>query len=244
VIDTLLPCTIGMEACFGAHHWGRLFQAHGHTVKLMAPKFAAPHCLAGKEGQERRGRCRSDLRGGAAPEHALCPNPSTRRPTADTRSRRWLRRAIAPLLATTRTRLPVLPATTAHVGRQLQDRAAHRPRCQISECEFFKGELRRRAGLSARGGGGAPIGRLPITTPHCLATKNRKRTLDGARAGLPQPRHASLGGCCGGRSRSRFEALARLPAVLPDGRLDGRAVGPDDVHRASRSGNESGRVGP
>jgi transposase len=37
MIAALPPCTIGMEACSGAHHWARLFQALGHTVKLMAP---------------------------------------------------------------------------------------------------------------------------------------------------------------------------------------------------------------
>src|SRR5918999_985422 len=39
----LEPCLIGMEACSGAHEWGRRFQQHGHTVKLMAPKFVAPY---------------------------------------------------------------------------------------------------------------------------------------------------------------------------------------------------------
>ena len=34
---------IGMEACSGAHEWGRRFQGHGHTVRLMAPKFVAPY---------------------------------------------------------------------------------------------------------------------------------------------------------------------------------------------------------
>jgi hypothetical protein len=30
-------CEIGMEACGGAHHWARKLQAHGNTVKLIAP---------------------------------------------------------------------------------------------------------------------------------------------------------------------------------------------------------------
>jgi transposase len=51
VIAALPPCTIGMEACSGAHHWARMFQAHGHTVKLMAPKFVAPYRLSGKRGK-------------------------------------------------------------------------------------------------------------------------------------------------------------------------------------------------
>ena len=51
LIANLPPCTIGMEACSGAHHWARLFQAHGHTVRLMAPKFVAPYRLSGKQGK-------------------------------------------------------------------------------------------------------------------------------------------------------------------------------------------------
>ena len=42
-VASLSPCLIGMEACSGAHEWGRRFQQHGHTVKLMAPKFVAPY---------------------------------------------------------------------------------------------------------------------------------------------------------------------------------------------------------
>jgi len=37
----LPPCPIGMEACSGAHHWAREFAKLGHTVRLMASKFAA-----------------------------------------------------------------------------------------------------------------------------------------------------------------------------------------------------------
>jgi transposase len=48
VVAGLSPCLIGMEACSGAHEWGRRFQEHGHTVKLMAPKFVAPYRKSGK----------------------------------------------------------------------------------------------------------------------------------------------------------------------------------------------------
>ncbi len=51
LIASLPPCVIGMEACSGAHHWGRVFQAHGHTVRLMAPKFVAPYRMSGKPGK-------------------------------------------------------------------------------------------------------------------------------------------------------------------------------------------------
>lgn len=51
LIASLPPCLIGMEACTGAHHWARQFRQHGHTVKLMAPKFVAPYRMSGKRGK-------------------------------------------------------------------------------------------------------------------------------------------------------------------------------------------------
>jgi transposase len=51
LVSALPPCVIGLEACSGAHHWARRFQTHGHTVKLMAPKFVAPYRLSGKRGK-------------------------------------------------------------------------------------------------------------------------------------------------------------------------------------------------
>ena len=51
LVGSLPPCLIGMEACSGAHHWARLFAAHGHTVRLMAPKFVVPYRLSGKAGK-------------------------------------------------------------------------------------------------------------------------------------------------------------------------------------------------
>ncbi len=51
LIAQLPPCLIGMEACTGAHHWARLFRQHGHTVKLIAPKFVTPYRMSGKRGK-------------------------------------------------------------------------------------------------------------------------------------------------------------------------------------------------
>ena len=42
LVAALSACTIGIEACSGAHHWARLFVAHDHTIKLMAPKLVTP----------------------------------------------------------------------------------------------------------------------------------------------------------------------------------------------------------
>jgi len=42
------PCLIGMEACSGAHYWGREFSKLGHKVGIMACKFIAPFRKGGK----------------------------------------------------------------------------------------------------------------------------------------------------------------------------------------------------
>jgi transposase len=41
-------CLIGMEACSGAHYWGREFRKLGHEVGIMACKFIAPFRKGGK----------------------------------------------------------------------------------------------------------------------------------------------------------------------------------------------------
>jgi transposase len=51
LIATLRPCVIAMEACSGAHNWARQFQAHGHMVRLIAPKLVAPYRMSGKRGE-------------------------------------------------------------------------------------------------------------------------------------------------------------------------------------------------
>ena len=39
---------IGMEACSGAHHWGRRLQEMGHVVRLMPPPYVKPYVKRGK----------------------------------------------------------------------------------------------------------------------------------------------------------------------------------------------------
>lgn len=51
LIAALPPCTVAMEACSGAHHWARLFMTHGHSVRLIAPKFVAPYRMSGARGK-------------------------------------------------------------------------------------------------------------------------------------------------------------------------------------------------
>jgi len=51
-------CLIGMEACSGAHEWARRFQAHGHTVRIMAARFVAPYRKSGKnDGNDAEAIC-------------------------------------------------------------------------------------------------------------------------------------------------------------------------------------------
>lgn len=41
-------CLIGMEACAGAHNWGRRLQEMGHDVRLMPPSYVKPYVKRGK----------------------------------------------------------------------------------------------------------------------------------------------------------------------------------------------------
>jgi len=44
----LAPCTVGLEASSGAHQLARELSALGHTVRIIAAKFVAPHRTSGK----------------------------------------------------------------------------------------------------------------------------------------------------------------------------------------------------
>ena len=48
VIEDLAPTVIAMEACASAHHWGRLFVAGGHQVRLINPRFVKPFVKGSK----------------------------------------------------------------------------------------------------------------------------------------------------------------------------------------------------
>ena len=41
-------CLIGMEACAGAHDWGRRLRELGHDVRLMPPSYVKPYVKRGK----------------------------------------------------------------------------------------------------------------------------------------------------------------------------------------------------
>ena len=41
-------CLVGMEACAGAHYWGRELRKLGHTVKVMSPRYVKGYAKRGK----------------------------------------------------------------------------------------------------------------------------------------------------------------------------------------------------
>ena len=42
-VQELSPCTIMMESCGSSNHWGRIFTAMGHEVKLISPQHVTPY---------------------------------------------------------------------------------------------------------------------------------------------------------------------------------------------------------
>jgi transposase len=49
LLETVEPgCEIGMESCGGAHHWARMLEQMGFTVKLIAPQFVKPYVKSNK----------------------------------------------------------------------------------------------------------------------------------------------------------------------------------------------------
>lgn len=56
---------IGMEACSGAHHWGRELVRLGHRVGIMAPRFVAAYRKGGKnDGNDAEAICEAVARPG------------------------------------------------------------------------------------------------------------------------------------------------------------------------------------
>lgn len=54
----LAPAVVGMEACGGAHHWARLLQDLGHTVRLLPPAYVKPYVRRNKtDGRDAEAIC-------------------------------------------------------------------------------------------------------------------------------------------------------------------------------------------
>ena len=55
-LSTLPPCVVAMEACGGAHFWGREIGKLGHAVSLIPPAYVKPFVKRQKnDGEEDRG---------------------------------------------------------------------------------------------------------------------------------------------------------------------------------------------
>jgi transposase len=54
----LAPCVVGLEACGGAHHWGRLLAALGHEVRMMPAHYVKPYVKRNKtDGRDAEAIC-------------------------------------------------------------------------------------------------------------------------------------------------------------------------------------------
>ena len=55
---TLAPCVVGMEACGGAHYWGRTLRRLGHEVRLMPAHYVKPYVKRNKtDGRDAEAIC-------------------------------------------------------------------------------------------------------------------------------------------------------------------------------------------
>lgn len=51
------PAIVAMEACGGAHHWGRQAAAYGHEVRLLSPRQVKPYRQGHKTDKDAAGHC-------------------------------------------------------------------------------------------------------------------------------------------------------------------------------------------
>lgn len=59
----LEPCLVGMEACASAHYWARQLSAHGHEIRLIAPKYVKPYVKTNKnDARDAEAICEALLR--------------------------------------------------------------------------------------------------------------------------------------------------------------------------------------
>lgn len=56
--EALAPTRIGIEACGASHHWARLLEGFGHTVKLLPPQHVKPYVKRSKnDARDAEGLC-------------------------------------------------------------------------------------------------------------------------------------------------------------------------------------------
>src|SRR3712207_9235013 len=80
----LAPTTVAMEACCGAHYWGRRFRDLGLEVRLIHPKFVRPFVKSAKnDARDAEAICEATLR----PNMRFVPRSEERRVGKECRSR-------------------------------------------------------------------------------------------------------------------------------------------------------------
>lgn len=54
----LSPAVVGLEACGGAHYWGRQLSALGHEIRMMSPSYVKPYVKRNKtDGRDAEAIC-------------------------------------------------------------------------------------------------------------------------------------------------------------------------------------------
>jgi hypothetical protein len=139
--EKLPPCVVGMEACCGAHHLGRVLAAHGHDVRLMSPEYVRP---LHQGAEERRSRRRGDRGGGDPADDALC---RTKRARTSSTCRRFIDRETG-WLASGRLRSNGRPPESPHLdvgsSRRVIDPSKQFPNASLSRwdsahhCNLFR----------------------------------------------------------------------------------------------------------
>src|SRR5664280_2891123 len=76
----LPPCLVGIEACASSHHWSRVLQALGHTVRLIPPAYVKPYVKRQKnDAADAEAICEAVTRVGSHQgQHAVCTNQAPR----------------------------------------------------------------------------------------------------------------------------------------------------------------------
>jgi transposase len=75
-VASIEPTEIVLEASGGAHHWGRLLEAHGHRVRLIPPQYVKPFV---KRGKSDRADAQAICEAAGRPEMSVVPVRSLER---------------------------------------------------------------------------------------------------------------------------------------------------------------------
>lgn len=89
------PCTVGMEACGGAHEWARRLVALGFEVKLMAPQHVKPYVQGNKtDARDAAAICEATVRDGV-PSVAIRTRESQQMQALHKTRELWMKQRVA-----------------------------------------------------------------------------------------------------------------------------------------------------